>query len=406
MVEQEQQGQRRGKPDNPGTSAVASSEGTTLGRGGARMVGKRWVFTLNNPVGHGGLPVGDVGVLELPESASYLCYQLEKGVEGTRHYQGFIIWQSTSGLRKCKEWLPLAHWEISKGSFEQCYKYCTKEETRVSGPWELGDKPVGQGSRTDLQSLAHQVIEEGSLSGLIESDPASIVKYGKGLQLLLSYVKPKRRPNLFRLLLIGPTGIGKTRIFWDLFPDLYVPMYGNCGLWFDGYANEKVVLIDEYKGQVPLQRFLTMLDEYPVRVDTKHGLVAFNPDLIIVTANSPPTDWYEDKDNKRQQEIGALRRRFSHGDSADEHGFYIDFGYDPKATSHGDLFNRVVSVLLEKPFIKPLLSESIIESYNRRLGIPLHSPTPAPQRKRKLVIEDDDTPVYDLVDLDEEEKSK
>ena len=39
-----------------------------------------------------------------------------------------------------------AHWEPRRGTHQQAAAYCSKEETRIDGPWEVGTPPV-QGKR-------------------------------------------------------------------------------------------------------------------------------------------------------------------------------------------------------------------------------------------------------------------
>ena len=46
-----------------------------------------------------------------------------------------------------------AHWEIRKGTHEQAKQYCTKELTRVEGPWEFG-RDLEPGRRFDLENVA------------------------------------------------------------------------------------------------------------------------------------------------------------------------------------------------------------------------------------------------------------
>jgi len=93
------------------------------------MTGKYWVFTLNNPL-H--------AKLAMPDGGTYLVWQLESGKQGTVHLQGYVEFAKNKTLAGCKKWLPSAHWEQRRGTAVQARDYCQKEESRVDGPWELG----------------------------------------------------------------------------------------------------------------------------------------------------------------------------------------------------------------------------------------------------------------------------
>jgi len=101
-----------------------------------------WCFTWNNPLAK---------KLALPGGATYLVWQVEKGENGTCHLQGYVEWKNQKTLVSLKKWLPEAHWEVRRGTAEQARAYCMKEDSRVEGPWEIGEisKPE-QGKRSDL----------------------------------------------------------------------------------------------------------------------------------------------------------------------------------------------------------------------------------------------------------------
>lgn len=76
--------------------------------------------------------------------------QREKCPEtGREHYQGFLMLASTLRYAAIKKLLQSdsAHLEKTMGTPQQAWDYCTKEETRIDGPWTFGNKPVGQGNR-------------------------------------------------------------------------------------------------------------------------------------------------------------------------------------------------------------------------------------------------------------------
>ena len=80
---------------------------------------------------------------------------MERGDEGTSHYQGYICFKFNKTLHAVK-FNPRAHWELRGGKHEEAKAYCSKEETRVDGPWTYGEEPQ-KGKRTDLLLLKERL---------------------------------------------------------------------------------------------------------------------------------------------------------------------------------------------------------------------------------------------------------
>lgn len=89
----------------------------------------------------------------------------------------------------------------------------------------------------------------------------------------------------------GATGTGKSRRAWDEAGDL---AYSKCprSKFWDGYAGEKNVIVDEFRGGIDISHVLRWLDRYPVRVDVKHGSRPHNADSFWFTSNIEPRYWY------------------------------------------------------------------------------------------------------------------
>jgi len=114
---------------------------------------RNWCFTLNNP-SQTHATYADLYCKHV--HFRYLVFQLEKGEDGTPHYQGYVQFTSQMRLSGLKKVDPQAHWEPRKGSHKQAVEYCKKADTRVEGPWEYGNGVV-QGSRSDLRVLYEDI---------------------------------------------------------------------------------------------------------------------------------------------------------------------------------------------------------------------------------------------------------
>lgn len=277
---------------------------------------KNYTVTINNPDQR----TKDLYKEPLPDGILYFVYQIEKGAEGTEHLQGYIQLAGRMTMTSVKSHYPIlapAHLEVAKGTPKQNKDYCTKVETRVlinGGPFEVGLMQAGSGNRTDL-AAAYQILKDtGDFS---QVDPVIAMKYASSCLKIAALAKPPRRDDLKVICITGPTGIGKSYACHECYPGLYTPIYGNTGMWWDGYNGEEVVMIEEFRGQCQLQKMLQILDPYPLRVEVKGGSVPARYKLIIVTSNTEAIDWYPDNPMKagatRDPERQALLRRLGFG---------------------------------------------------------------------------------------------
>lgn len=105
----------------------------------------------------------------------------------------------------------------------------------------------------------------------------------------------------------GPSGVGKTRWAFDTFG------YGNVYMkdgskWWDGYDQQKCILIDDFEGASDFRQFLRVLDRYPYQSENKGGYIKLNSPYIVITSEFPPAHFW--KNNELYQ---VVRRIEDHG---------------------------------------------------------------------------------------------
>lgn len=265
---------------------------------------RRWCFTINNPESN------DL-FTQLPAGVRYVIWQRERGQEGTEHLQGYIVFGNARALVGVKRLLgDRAHCEICRGTDEQCVAYCSKTDTQMAGPWTFGERLVGQGKRTDLDDAAEEVLKTGSI---VNVKPSMIVRYSKGLTALAKLVKPANRAKVDVIVLTGTTGIGKTYNVFDRYPNVYRPLMGNSGIWWDGYDGEDAVLFDEFEGQVPVTKMIGYMDPYTIALEVKGGSCWARYTKVFITSNRTPEQWYPNVKENKPDQFNALARRLGMG---------------------------------------------------------------------------------------------
>jgi len=243
---------------------------------------RHWIFTLNNPDSL--LDISDCPGIR------YCIYQEEVGENGTLHFQGYLELARAQRLSWLRRWLPNAHFEPRRGTREQARAYCTKEETRVGGPYEHGDWMAGgQGTRNDLRGIMDAIKLQRSLREIAEENPGDFIRYSTGILRARSLFAQRRTWKSEVRVLYGPTGTGKSSMVARDWPAAY---WKPRGAWWDGYDGQQEVVIDDFYGWLPYDQVLRMCDRYPLDVEVKGGFVTFVAKQVAFTSNKHPQVWW------------------------------------------------------------------------------------------------------------------
>ncbi|APA62647.1 putative replication protein [uncultured virus] len=275
---------------------------------------KYWCFTLNN---YTDLDEVTLKAQVLIGEFSYVVYGLEVGAQGTKHLQGYLEVPKRCRLTALKKILGANyHFEARRGTQKQAIDYACKEGNFYEyGQKNVDVRVVTPKSKENLiqnqLKRVHDKIQQGvSLSSIYEEEPLISARFPKYINTVASLRKPPIRSSLVVELHHGPTGSGKTYNAFQRFPDLFsLPVKSGKTLWFNGYDNEPVVLMDDFTGAFALDQLLRLTDQYPIQVETKGGMVWFNPTLIIITSNFKEADWYTY--TNRPEHFLALQRRIT-----------------------------------------------------------------------------------------------
>ena len=214
------------------------------------------------------------------------------------HYQGYVMFRNARTLSGViKEYRPI-HFEIARGSNEDNIKYCSKDGDFT----EEGERPVGQGARTDKVSMVKLIKDGLDDRELIEEIGDQFIRNYKGIgvaRAILSEIK--RNWEMDVRIYHGEPGTGKTKAVWDEFDveDVYVK---SPGKWWDGYRGQKVILIDDFDPStcfdITFDFYLKLLDRYPMRIEWKGGSGEFYSKVIIFTSNFDSEDWFISRRNR------------------------------------------------------------------------------------------------------------
>lgn len=230
----------------------------------------------------------------------YAIGQVERCPETQRlHLQAYLEFTHPTRIKSVQEVFNGCHCETRRGTREQARDYCSKEETRVHGPWEHGKwETGGQGSRVDMSTIFEDIKSGASELEIAERYPTQWVRYYKAFERYRGLCGEKRKNKSKVIIHYGVAGAGKTyKIFDEHGKDnvfmVHQPPKGGTP-WFDGYFPDthKCVVFDDFYGWIQLTYMLKLLDAYPMQVQIKGGFLNFKPEFIYLTSNHNWDEWY------------------------------------------------------------------------------------------------------------------
>jgi len=286
-----------------------------------------WFFTINNPSeewdGGGGWAllrrvVGDIlgGVYQHEKvTVDHIqgCFKLSSKTRPTTMKNKFRSKNIRGWIRPCID-------------YQKSVTYCTKDESRVDGPYFHGeltpynkDSVSTQGKRTDLDQVAADISAGMNLKQVALTHSTSFIKYHGGIDKYFSVVSGQKPRDFVTELHIywGAPGTGKSRRAWHearkrgRVYELPVAKDSNV-IWWPGYSGEETVILDDFYGWFPFHSMLKMIDRYEWKVRTSgDSFVQFTSKVVVITSNSNWPTWYQNQFMKEGYWKAAFERRIT-----------------------------------------------------------------------------------------------
>lgn len=228
----------------------------------------------------------------------FMCGQLERGSDtGGLHLQAYLEFKKQVRFSTIKEMIgnDAVHIEPRKGTAKQARDYCTKEDTRVKGPWSCGTKKVA-GARTDMHAVMNMAYKGKADRKIMKQFPGQFIRYHSGIKACKEVGERARRSawrNVEVNVFYGYAGTGKSRYALDMHgQDNVYKLNKNDTLWWDGYEGEDILLIDDFYGWIPFHTLLGVLDGLKLRLPIKGAHTWANWTKVYITSNKAPDLWY------------------------------------------------------------------------------------------------------------------
>ena len=292
---------------------------------------RKWLLTINNPDDHEITNEFIENALQGMASFRYACYSHEIGLnDHTYHIHIFVAFDNAVRFSTIKNIFNCAHIDMCKGTIKQNRDYVfkagkwadtEKEDTRIEGKqFEIGVVPieVGQGHRSDLEEI-EELIDRGYTPEQIFE--LSIAYRLREKEIRAHYMaKRKKDVPVFRdvrvIWHVGESGTGKSYTMVDLmqqYPDDVYLLNDYEGGGLDLYQGERILFMDEFRGQIKFNALLGMLDGYRAQVHCRYANVYALWDTVHITSVLPPEMAYNRmvQDNRDIDVVGQLLRRIS-----------------------------------------------------------------------------------------------
>lgn len=266
---------------------------------------------------------------------------------GTPHMHGFLLFSERKTWNNAfRESLGLQHASIllARGSHQQATDYIRKigvyskhhtdpakrgkPHTPHNPDWDekiiddlgYGTLPEsGQGARNDLKKVT-DALQSGSSAQDIARDPemgGTYIRYSTGVERSFFHQQePRCLDQVPRVLVAyGTTGSFKTRLCLTTLTTNAIPYYirdPGQKEWFDGYASQKAIHMEEFRGHtLPYSTLLHLLDWTQYRAPVKSSFVQVQADTFTFATPVHPKDWYSNLSTQAEGSLDQLKRRLS-----------------------------------------------------------------------------------------------
>lgn len=260
-----------------------------------------------------------------PTRSSAVNYEI--GDTGNHHMHMVLCDSNKVRFSTIQKLFKGIHIEPMRGSKEQAMDYifkrgifAEKEHTVLVPAVVRGDIKDNKGHRKDLD-IIQEMLESGMTPNQIMDDNIHFRVYESLIRKQFYRMRQKAMPpQIPRNVIwhVGDSGTGKSHIYVDLCKkygadEIYrLTDYENGGL--DNYCAEKVLIIEEFRGNMRFQQLLCYLDEYPTQIHCRYSNSFALWNEVHVTSVLPPEDVYKrmvETGERDKDKIDQLLRRIN-----------------------------------------------------------------------------------------------
>lgn len=255
---------------------------------------RNWFLTINNPTNE------DVRIVLMAsncqERTKYAIWSCEHEEEGTPHIHFLLCLKQPLSFSSMKRMFPRADIEIPRNPL------ATINYIKKDGFWQdygTFGRPVGAAKEDadarvetlKLVRMGQKRISEFTEDQLMDS------KLMRGVNTVLNTMPGPRRMDLHVHVFVSPTGWGKTSTIYNVFgeADIGTVDIAPGGIWFQA-TEAKVMLFDEFCGQIRATQMLRLLQEFPLCLPVKGGHRPCYWRVIFICSNTPPERWWSKVD--------------------------------------------------------------------------------------------------------------
>jgi hypothetical protein len=197
--------------------------------------------------------------------------------------------------------------KLAKGTAGENTDYSSKDDCNVV---EHGT-PAAQGVRKDLVAAKNSILKgELSTVQILQEDPEMYHMYGR----TLDKIEDLRMQQVYRTEMTlaewiwGSTGTGKSHYVFEGFtPETHYVWKDDKG-WQDGYRQQETVIINDFRGKIPYNDLLQMIDKWPYDVSRRgRPPMPFTSKRVLITSSLPPDQVY--KNREEEDKLDQLLRR-------------------------------------------------------------------------------------------------
>lgn len=249
---------------------------------------------------------------QLGEMSRYACFGIEHCPEtNVEHLQGFFILEKRQRLTELKKVDDKVHFEPMKGTIQQNFEYCTKED---DDPVEFGTRPEfdnnGQREKARWKN-AREAAMRGSWN---EVDDQIYVCHLKNLKTINAeqQVTAQKLDECTGIWLYGVPHSGKSHDARVKYGKRDFYLKESLDQWFDGYSGQETVIIEDIDPDMVTattpQRLKTWCDVYAFPAQVKGGMLAgIRPKRFVITSNFSIEECFP---KLTGSSLDALKRRF------------------------------------------------------------------------------------------------